>query len=117
MQTGIDIEKIQRFDLFLNNKEKLIKIFTKNEIGYAMKFKSPVEHLAGIFCAKEAVSKALKTGLYTGFSPIEIEILHRDNGVPYVNITDKILELLGSNEIDISISHSGDYAIAICVIG
>ena len=49
---------------------------------------------------------------------IDIEILHNENGAPYVNsekVMKKLLEL-GYNEIDVSISHSDKTAISVCEI-
>ena len=117
MQVGIDIEKIERFKMMLAEKSQK-KIFTQKEMEYFDKFTYKLDHMAGCFCAKEAVSKALKVGLYGKINPIDIEILHEDNGAPYVNTQNKKLqELLCGRAIDISISHTNDLATAICVIG
>lgn len=116
MEVGIDIEKIERFQVMLNEKKRE-KIFTKREIEYFNKFQFKLDHMAGGFCAKEAVSKALKTGLYTKIFPLDIEILHDKNGVPYVNTQNENLSnLLRGRKIDISISHTSDTATAICIV-
>ena len=73
--------------------------------------------LSGAFCAKEAVSKALKVGFYKSLSPLDIEILHGELGEAYIVKNEKISKLLNDKEIDISISHTKNQAIAICVIG
>ncbi len=113
---GIDIEKVERFETMLD-KKKQAKIFTKNEQEYFDKFKFKLDHMAGCFCAKEAVSKALKVGFYVKLSPLDIEILHDKNGAPYVNTqNEKLSSLLKNRKIDISISHTLDLATALCFI-
>ncbi len=107
-KSGIDIVTISRFKQFENDKTHhfLHKTFTKEEIDYCFCFKEPASHLAGIFCAKEAVSKAL--GVNT-FPFIEIEIRHRCDGAPYACSKGKELR------VSVSISHTEDMACAIAL--
>mgnify|MGYP002521292637 CR=1 FL=1 len=116
MKVGIDIEMIDRFKIMLDeNKQK--KVFTEREIAYFNRFEHKLDHIAGCFCAKEAVSKALKVGLYTKLNPIDIEILHDENGAPFVNVKNKKLkELVGGRSLDVSISHTDLIATAICIV-
>ena len=114
MKTGIDIIETERFkDL---EKSKLEKIFTKNEIEYCNNFSNSYIHFAGHFCAKEALVKALKIGFREGLSPLDIEVLHDDNGSPYINKSKELIELIGNKEIDVNISHTKNNAIAICIL-
>ena len=116
MKVGIDIEMIDRFKVMLDEKKQK-KIFTEREIAYFSKFEHKLDHIAGGFCAKEAVSKALKVGLYTKLNPIDIEILHDENGAPFVNVeNDKLKALVGGRSLDVSISHTDSVATAICVV-
>ncbi len=117
MKVGIDIEDVSRFLGYDKDKTKLNKIFTQKEQEYFAKFKEKATHIAGAFCAKEAVSKALKVGFYKSLSPLDIEILHDERGEPYIVKNEKISKLLSDKEIDISISHTKKQAVAICVIG
>ena len=52
----------------------------------------------------------------SGFSFKDIEILNIDKGKPIVILNGKPKELLGSRKIEISISHSQNYAVGICII-
>lgn len=111
---GIDIESIHRIESLLTKKPKIIgKFFTAYEWEYAHSKAKPAQTLAGIWCAKEAVIKAL-----TNISLIEItevEIRHSSSGAPYVMfLTDQ--SLINEYAIHISISHSVDYATAIAVV-
>ena len=111
---GIDIEKVERFKEF--NKTKLERIFTKNELEYAFKYENPYTHIAGMWCAKEAFIKAVKDKT---ISLKTIEILHVENGAPYIKITPQLEKCLTKEnclKIDISISHTNEDAIAIVEI-
>lgn len=117
MQVGIDIEDNNRFVDYVDNADKLNKIFTIREIEYFFKYSSRLDHITGNFCAKEAVAKALKTGFGGAINLKDIEILHTKDKVPYVNVDNqKLQNLLQNKTIDISISHTDNISTAICVI-
>ena len=118
MNVGIDILEIERFIEIEKDEIKLKKMFTKNEIAYFNKFQFKTSHIAGTFCAKEAFVKALKTGFTKDIALLDVEILHQENGVPYINLNnEKIKKLLPSTKkADISISHNQSMATAICII-
>ena len=72
-------------------------------------------YLARQFSAKEAVSKALGTGMRNGVHFRNIEIVRRESGAPLVRLTGEAksrAEELGISDIHISISDERDYAIA-----
>ncbi len=112
MNIGIDIVDIKRFENY--SQEKLIKIFTPKELDYCNSFCDKQIHLAGMFCAKEALVKALKTG-FRKINPNQIEILHDENGAPFYNI-ENLNGALNNKKIDLSISHTKQIATAICLI-
>lgn len=118
MKVGIDILENSRLEKMLNNSKSLLKVFTPSEISYFNKFSEKLTHITGNFCAKEAFVKALKTGFSGGLTPIDVEVLHTENGLPYINVDNpKIKALLQENEkIEISISHSLTTSTAICII-
>lgn len=109
---GTDIEQISRIKnaaeknpLFFN------RVFTENEICY-IKSRGDFAYSSatGIFCAKEAFSKALGTG-FSGFGLKDVEILHKSDGSPYINPMGR-LSYLSSDLFSLSVSHSGEYATA-----
>ncbi len=122
MRTGIDIAKISRFQKLVSDEAFLKRVFTKNEIEDIAKLNTTqgkIERIAGKFCAKEAVSKAFGVGIGDGIGFSDIEILHNELGCPKVNLyggARDFAEKFGLKEIEISISHDTDYAIANCVI-
>ena len=112
--TGIDIENIGRFK---NLSQHLIdRVYTKNEIEYCKSHTNSYIHFAGMWCAKEAVVKALDD---LNLVVSEIEILHKPSGAPYVNITPKLQQYFDDNaikNIHISISHTDQIATAIAMV-
>ncbi|MEW8974394.1 MAG: holo-ACP synthase [Tissierellaceae bacterium] len=117
--TGVDIVKIERIKEILDNRKESLyeKIFTVKEIAYIENRGNNPSTVAGLFASKEAVSKALGTGIGK-VSWKDIEVLHNKNGKPFINISEKIssiLDELNIEEIDISISHEEEYAIAFVV--
>lgn len=116
MNIGIDIIKNERLKNISGDINKIKKIFTLREIDYFEKFSDKIPHIAGFFCAKEAVAKALKCGFGNVLSPIDVEILHEESGAPYVFKNEKIKKLLKNRQIDISISNEKQNSIAVCIV-
>ncbi len=82
----------------------LDRVFTAAEQAYCLQSQPhSLARLGGRWAAKEAVVKALGTG-WQGYGYTEIEILASPQGRPWVQLT---------GEWHLSISHDGDYAIAI----
>ena len=120
---GVDIIEIERVrQAIRNNKNFLSKLFTEREIDYFISRNMNSEVIAGNFAAKEAVSKALGTGM-RGFSFKDIEILRNELGKPEVIlhnganlIGNKLVENNNSLRIHLSISHNNSSAIAYSVL-
>ena len=110
MMVGIDILEIKRMKKFVNNIILLKSVFTDKEIEYFARFQDPIERITGCFCAKEAVQKAFSCP--KDLSLKNIEVLHKENGKPYINFVN--LSKYHNYNIDISISHSKTVACAIC---
>ena len=115
LDIGIDIVEIKRIEDALNkNKRFLDKLFTKEEIKYFESRNFKIETIAGNFAAKEAISKAMGTGI-RNFNFIDIEVLRNELGKPIVktyNNLNKICIDYNVSEIKVSISHCKDYAVA-----
>jgi holo-[acyl-carrier protein] synthase len=113
---GIDIIEISRIKgaVERHGEEFLKKVYTDKEISYCTKrnaYRFP--ELAVRFSAKEAYSKALGIGI-TGFGRNnhgmkwkEIEVVNNSLGKPSIAVKGKI-----SDKVQVSLSHSRDYAVA-----
>lgn len=114
---GIDIIEVERIKKNIENERFLKKIYTDNEIEYLRNRKFNPQSAAGLFAAKEAVSKCLGTGFST-FGPIDIEISKDEKGKPIVNLFNNALEISKENNISnihLSITHIKDYALAYAI--
>jgi len=114
MKVGTDIIRIERI-------EKLVKKYgikfkqrylSKKEIAMARK----VETLAGLWAAKEAVSKALGCGIGENLSFHDIIIAKDDRGAPNFVLRKEAQKKHKIKNASLSISHDGGFAIAIVAI-
>jgi len=83
---GTDIVNIQRMNKTLKNNNFKKKIFSKNEIIYCEKKKNSSSFYAKRFAAKEALSKALGTGIRKGINFKDIEIFNDNLGKPSIKL-------------------------------
>ncbi|MEG1002973.1 holo-ACP synthase [Clostridium sp.] len=114
---GTDIIEIERVKKAVERNPKFLeKMFTEREIEFLKSRNLKSETVAGSFSAKEAISKALGTGI-RGFAFSDIEVLRDSLGKPEVILSDKITKLMNKNlKVKVSISHNNDSAIAFAVI-
>jgi len=116
---GNDIIEIERIEKAISKESFKDKIYTQRELENIKKRGNRAETYAGVFSAKEAISKAIGTGVRE-FSLIDLEILNDDLGKPYVVVSEKLDKIIKSKkedyQIEISISHSKKYAIAMAII-
>lgn len=114
---GTDIIEIERIETAIERNPKFLeKMFTEREIELFKSRNFKNETIAGSFCVKEAVSKALGTGI-RGFAFKDIEVLRDSLGKPEVILGDKITNIINKNlKVHASISHNNDTAIAFVVI-
>ncbi len=114
---GNDIVEVGRIKKAIEKSDGFKKrVFTESEIEYAESKKDKYPSYAGRFAAKEALSKALGTGV-RGFKLLDIEIKNDELGKPYIVLADALLEKLNSGAIiHLSISHTREYAAANVII-
>ncbi len=110
---GNDIIEISRIEGVIARLEKrfLDRVFTKKEQEYCLKHKESAKNFAGRFAAKEAIVKALGSGI----SWLDMEILNDENGKPVVYLSSTVKEHFDDPKIMISISHCKEYATAVAI--
>ena len=117
---GVDILEVKRLNKILDRDSRFIdRIFTEEEIAYCDSKANRSQHYAARFTAKEAFFKALGSGWRSGLSWKEVWIENDDLGKPEIRIggvTRDFFEKKGFRNINISISHSRDYALALVII-
>lgn len=119
IKTGVDIIEIERVKNSIEETEGKFceRVYTQKEIEYCESKKTQkYQHYAARFAAKEAVFKAISSGLKSKYdiSWQDIEVLNDEAGKPYVSIQDKYMQDIES--IDLSISHCKEYAVASVVV-
>ena len=114
--TGVDIIEISRIRRISERYGGRFheRIYTDKEISYC---RGRAPQLASRFAAKEAVMKALGTGI-RGVRWRDIEVIREKGQAPTVQLhgtAQARANLLGIDDLAISVSHSADYAIAFVV--
>ena len=116
---GCDIIEINRVEKAVQNDSFKKRVFTEAEIAYCeSRGKQQFASFAARFAAKEAVLKALGTGLRGG-ELIEIEVLNDELGCPQMSLRGYYEELAkskGVGKIHVTLSHSKDSAMAYVVL-
>jgi len=116
LSVGIDIIEIERIHRALERwgTRFLQHVYTPDEVAFCQ---GRVPELAARFAAKEAVSKALGTGL-VGIAWHEMEVLPDALGKPHVRLYGRAAaraQALELGEFAVSLSHSREYAVAMVV--
>ena len=117
---GVDICETRRIaEMMREHGEHFLgRTFTSEELAYSLGRPREAEHLAGRFAAKEAVMKALGTGLSAGISWVDISVSILPSGEPRLALSGRAAEVaarLGISKLHISLSHCHSYAVAMVV--
>lgn len=112
---GTDIIEIKRIQEAMESLEGKFaeKIFTEKERAYCeSKNKMKYQHYAARFAAKEAIFKAISCKLIDKFEHVwtEVEIINDSMGRPQIHFLDG--NIPGLINLDISLSHCKEYAVA-----
>jgi len=118
---GIDVVQVDRLvkalERFGDRMER--RLFTEGELAYCRSHKDPLPHLAARFAAKEALFKAIGTGLSGGVGWRQAEVIQPGGRQPTLALHDVALERfrsLGATDAHVSLTHDGGLAIACVVI-
>lgn len=118
---GIDLVENKRIK-FLYEKYELSfakKILSSDELREFLTSKKPINYLSKHFASKEALSKALGTGLYRhGVFPSNITITHDPMGKPEFLIDSSLKSIISNKSITslfLSISDTTVYSTAIVI--
>lgn len=111
---GIDIIKTSRMQDMLDkfDQKALKKFLHADEINLVKNYKTA----AGFWAVKEAVSKALGTGIGKECSFFDIKIYKDLQGAPKLSFSKKLIKSFELTEAQVSITHDGEYAIAVVVL-
>mgnify|MGYP006272201813 CR=1 FL=1 len=122
-RVGTDIVEITRVERAIAKwgDHFTTRAFTETEIAYCEAKHRPGRHYAGRLAAKEAVYKALGPGADVTFSARMIEVVPAEDGEPVVRLAGQLAEWAeadadGPTSVVVSISHAGDYAVAVAMV-
>jgi holo-[acyl-carrier protein] synthase len=114
---GADICAISRMKKAVAHDYFVKRVFSEEEINYAMSQGEPARHFASAFAAKEAFAKATGLGMFgIGISGAWV---HRTENGPVMVMNGEIkskLKGLGADRCWLTLSHEGDYALAFVVL-
>jgi holo-[acyl-carrier protein] synthase len=114
---GIDVIEVERIEEAVAEfgDRFLERIFTASEREYCSRQKRPELHYAARWAAKEAVSKALGTGIGAELAWTDVEVLRAASGEPSLllhGLGKAFAEREKVREIKISLTHAKSYAAA-----
>jgi len=114
---GLDIAEIDRIEAAIarHGAPFLERLFTPREVAYCESHKGKYERYAARFAAKEAAMKALGTGWSRGVRWRDIEVTREPSGKPTLRlegVAAEIAKRMGVRNISLSITHSGNLALA-----
>lgn len=113
---GVDIVEIARMEQILERTPSFkMKVYTEGERDYCEKKHKPAVHYAMRFAAKEAVLKALGTGIAQGISLDEVEVTNDAKGKPIPVLhgrAEEIAKEQGVLEVHLSLSRTHETAVA-----
>jgi holo-[acyl-carrier protein] synthase len=137
-KNGMEIIRVDKIDsdknAYLTPKDKLqnksnrdyfIAVSSMNEVKtWHSKFLSDEEielvsnykTASGFWAAKEALSKALGVGIGKECSFQDIKIIKTQKGAPKIELSQKLINNFNISDTSLSITHDGDYAIAVVAI-
>jgi holo-[acyl-carrier protein] synthase len=119
--SGIDLVEIGRIQQSMGRfgQRFLDRIFTAAEQAYCQRKRKSAESFAARFAAKEAGAKALGTGISRGVNWLEIEVVREPGARPSLRFHGRAAETaasLGAKHTALSLTHSGDWAMASVVL-
>jgi holo-[acyl-carrier protein] synthase len=118
---GTDILKVERIEKVVGRlgNRFVRRILTAEERLEYDESALPNRLLAKRFAAKEAITKALGTGIGRGVSWLDIRIEHDDYGAPIVRLSGGALEVAnrrGGSDVLLSLSDEADYVVAFAAL-
>jgi holo-[acyl-carrier protein] synthase len=114
---GLDVAEIHRIEKAIERHGDAFKrrVYTDAEKEYCESHKNSFERFAGRFAAKEAGMKALGTGWRRGVTWHDFEVVREPSGKPTLllqGVARQLADKLGVKNIALTITHSGDLALA-----
>ncbi len=111
---GVDLVKTDRMKNLIDKfgNKALQRFLSSDEMDLVKNHKTA----AGFWAAKEACSKALGCGIGSECGFLDISISKTTKGAPIITLSDRVVKNFNIKNSSLSITHDGDYAIAVVAI-
>ena len=117
---GIDVVDLRRIEeIYRRRGEAFVSRICRPGECKPRREQALIEHLGGLFAAKEAALKALGTGWSEGLGFRQVEVVHHGNGAPGLRLHDAARqrsEHLRASHFHLSITHEQTYAAAVAIL-
>ncbi len=113
----MEVDRIER--VLVKNSSIYEKVFTDAEHQYSRRKSFPYQRFAARFAAKEALFKALGTGLSGDLDWQDVEVRNERSGKPVLRLSGKTATKaneMGVVSSHLSLSHTEKYAIALVIL-
>lgn len=110
MRIGIDL--VEHKDILHKDERFIQRVLSEEEYQYYQMITNKqrrVEYVASRFACKEAIFKCFQES-DQGYNFKDISILNKKNGAPYILILNK------ESKLQISLSHTDNYSIAVAIL-
>ena len=111
---GVDLVDLERFEKAISGTPALVeRLFAESER------EASTRTLAGRFAAKEAIAKALGTGIGHGVSFQDMQISNDEKGAPQVHLSGgaaAVMHSRGGRRVLLSLADERDYAVAYAIL-
>ena len=118
---GCDLAEVQRIkDAHERHGQSFLdKVFTPAEQEYCLKQSNPYPSLAARWAAKEAMTKALSTGVSEHIGLLDIEVTKGSRNEPKIRLSQKgdlLLYRIGGKQCKVTLSHTREIAMAVVAV-
>ncbi|MCE3039267.1 holo-ACP synthase [Helicobacter anatolicus] len=114
IKIGIDIVAITRIQKIYNkHSQKFLERFLSQE--EILLTRNNIQTIAGFWAAKEACSKAIGTGIGAELGFLDIHIGKNSKNAPMIHLQKDKKLALGFQDFSLSITHDGNFAIAVVI--
>lgn len=113
---GVDLVVIARIEKFIKRfgENGLNRFLNSDELALSKNLNPST--IAGFWAAKEACAKALGTGIGQTCSFHDMTLFKDSYGAPHLRLKESLKEAFNVVSLSLSITHDGDYAIAVVAI-
>jgi len=117
---GLDVVELERIaEIHARHGERFVGRFCRAGECQPRRRAALIEHLGGLFAAKEAVLKALGTGWAQGLALSQVEVVRSAEGAPSIRLHGAAARRradLGGGRLLVSITHERRYAAAVAIL-